>query len=368
MDQTIKKPVVMIMAGGTGGHVFPGLAVARRLQQEGFSIHWLGTPQGIEAKIIPAASIPIEYITINGLRGKGWRSLLAAPWKLVRAVQQATRILRKIQPCVVVGMGGFASGPGGFAAWLLRKPLVIHEQNAVSGYTNRALAHFAQQVLVSFPNTFPARYRPVFTGNPLREEFNHIPTPEERLGGRVGALRILVLGGSQGATVLNDTVPAALALLKDYPLEIQVRHASGEKALPATQLAYQKAGIEVELHPFISDVANAYSWADLCICRSGALTVAELCAVGLGAVIVPFPQAVDDHQTKNAEPLVAAGAAVVIQQKDLSAKKLAEAVKAIIKDRQTIISMATAARHLININATEQVAKHIKGVCNATRK
>jgi UDP-N-acetylglucosamine--N-acetylmuramyl-(pentapeptide) pyrophosphoryl-undecaprenol N-acetylglucosamine transferase len=379
-----QKRTILIMAGGTGGHVFPGLAVAHQLQEQGYNICWLGTPQGIESKLVPAAGIPLEYISINGLRGKGWKSLFAAPWKLVKAISQALKIVNQIKPCAVVGMGGFAAGPGGLAARILNKPLIIHEQNAISGYTNRALALFAKRVLMSFPHTFPQRCNPILTGNPLRKEFFCMDNPDQRFSNRKGAIRLLILGGSQGAAALNNTVPEALALLSGH--EIEVIHSTGVSSLEKTQQTYNDKGFKVyslptgdkaditnseikgvKVAPFIKDMAEAYAWADLCICRSGALTVAEICAVGVGAIFIPFPFAVDDHQTKNAQPLVAAGAAQIVQQKDLTAPGLAKILEELITNKEKLVEMARAAHQLSSHNATTQVVEQIVEVCNAAK-
>lgn len=360
------KKTILIMAGGTGGHVFPGLAVAKELQEQGYAIQWLGTLQGIESKIIPAAGIPLSTISVNGLRGKRWQSLFMAPWKLIKAIKQSLDILKQVKPCAVLGMGGFAAGPGGVAARLLNKPLIIHEQNAISGYTNRILAMLAKRVLISFPGTFPVRYRPVLTGNPLREEFFHMDNPDVRFSNRKGAIRLLILGGSQGSLALNQVLPLALKQLKDFP--ITIKHSTGETSLEVTRQAYQANGIEVELHPFIGDMASAYAWADLCICRSGALTVAEICAVGVGAIFVPLPWAVDDHQTKNAQPLEAAGAAKIVQQSALTPEYLANLLRELCSDRGQLLKMAQAAKCLSSHNATEEVVKQIVEVCDAATK
>ncbi len=347
---------VLIMAGGTGGHVFPALAVAERLRERGVPVAWMGTRQGLEAALVPKAGIPIEWIGVAGLRGKGVRRLLALPFMLGRALWQAGAILRRLRPPVVLGMGGFASGPGGLAACALGIPLVVHEQNAVAGLTNRWLARLASQVLEAFPGTFPPARRAVSVGNPVRESIAALPPPAERFAGRAGPSRLLVLGGSQGALALNQRVPEALALLNDEERP-EVWHQAGGQLHETAVAAYQKAGVTARLTPFIEDMVAAYGWADLVLCRAGALTVAELAAAGIGAVLVPFPFAVDDHQTTNARFLEQGGAAQLVQQAELSAENLALLLRELLGDRQRLLAMAEAARCLANTGAAEQVAR-----------
>lgn len=333
---------IVIMAGGTGGHVFPALAVAEQLRALGHSVVWIGTPSGMEARLVPAHGLPIEWITIGGLRGKGVMTLLLAPLRLARALWQALMILRRVKPQVVLGLGGFASGPGGLAAWLLRQPLVIHEQNAIAGLTNRLLAQLARRVLQAFPDTFPKNTKTANVGNPVRREIAALPAPQERLANRSGRVHLLVLGGSLGALALNRGLPKALTLL---PEELQplVRHQAG-RSLEVAQQAYAEAGLAIKPEAFIDDMAAAYAWADLVVCRAGGLTIAELAAAGLPAVLVPFPHAVDDHQTANAAYLVSAGAAVLIQERDLTAQKLADSLRELISNRPRLQQMAAAAR------------------------
>ena len=332
----------VIMAGGTGGHVFPALAVAEQLRTLGHSVVWIGTPGGMEARLVPARGLPMEWITIGGLRGKGVMTLVLAPLRLVRALWQALKILRRVKPQVVLGLGGFASGPGGLAAWLLRQPLVIHEQNAIAGLTNRLLAQLADRVLQAFPDTFAKNTKTANVGNPVRREIAALPPPQERLANRSGQVHLLVLGGSLGALALNRGLPRALALL---PPELQplVRHQAGRSLEVALQ-AYAEAGLATKPEAFIDDMAGAYAWADLVVCRAGGLTIAELAAAGLPAVLVPFPHAVDDHQTANAAYLVSAGAAVLIQERELTAEKLAACLRELISDRARLQQMAAAAR------------------------
>ena len=349
---------ILIMAGGTGGHVFPALAVARALQSHGEDIVWLGTRQGIEARLVPEAGIDIEWIGVSGLRRKGGLALLAAPLQLSRALAQALGIVRRRRPSAVLGMGGFASGPGGLASWLLRKPLIIHEQNAAAGLTNRLLARLARVVLQAFPGAFNARIKAETVGNPVRPDIAALAEPAARYATRNGPLRLLVLGGSQGAVALNRTVPAALALLPqdERPL---VRHQCGAKTLDIARDAYAGSEVDVELLPFIDDMAAAYAWADLVVCRSGALTVAELCAVGLPAVFVPYPNAVDDHQTANAMPMTSVGAAEIIQESGLSARTLADCLKNWLRDRAELQRRAEKARVL----AVPDALARITSIC-----
>ena len=309
----------MIMAGGTGGHVFPALALAARLRERACEVVWLGTRAGIEARLVPAAGIPVEWIGIGGLRGKGVMTLLRAPFALLRALWQAIAAVRRQRPAVVVGLGGYVTGPGGLAAWLLRRPLVIHEQNAVAGLTNRVLARLAEPVLEAFPGSFPAVRGARAIGNPVRAAFRALPPPQVRYGARSGALRLLVVGGSQGAAKLNATVPAALASLP--PGLFEVRHQAGERGLEAARAAYARAGVPARIEPFIDDIAEAYAQADLVVCRAGALTVSELAAAGVAALFVPFAAAVDDHQTLNARQLETHGAARLLPERELDAAR-----------------------------------------------
>ncbi|HET8552683.1 MAG TPA: undecaprenyldiphospho-muramoylpentapeptide beta-N-acetylglucosaminyltransferase [Gammaproteobacteria bacterium] len=347
---------VLIMAGGTGGHVFPALAAAEELRRDGCEIAWMGTHRGLEARLVPAAGIPMHWIGVGGLRGKGWATRLAAPLVLARAISGALAIIRKVRPAVVLGMGGFASGPGGIAAWLTRRPLVIHEQNAVPGLTNRVLARFATTVLEAFPGSFPPIRHARHIGNPVRADFAALPAPAARFAGRSGRIRLLVFGGSQGAAILNETVPRALALL---PAEVrpEVWHQAGERHLEAARAAYAAAGVEARVEAFVDDVAAAYGWADVAVCRAGALTVAELAAAGLGAVLVPFAAAVDDHQTRNAEHLVSHDAAVMVPQSEMTADTLVAALRELVADRARLLRMAEAAHGLARPHAARELAQ-----------
>ena len=347
---------VLIMAGGTGGHVFPALAVARMLREQGVEVTWLGTRRGLEARVVPAAGFPIEYIDVAGLRGKGARGWLLAPLRLIRATWQAMAACRRSRAGAVLGLGGFVTGPGGVAAWLLRRPLVIHEQNAVAGLTNRLLARLARRVLEAFPGSFPPGVSAETVGNPVREEIAALPAPAERFAGRQGPLRVLIVGGSLGAAALNETVPAALAQVIGT-WNLQVRHQAGRGKAAQAREAYARAGVEAAVSEFIDDMAEALGWADIVICRAGALTVSELAAAGLGAVLVPYPHAVDDHQTRNALYLTEAGAARLILQSELSAERLAGVLEELFaQGREGLLKLAGTARSLARPEATRKVA------------
>ena len=349
---------ILIMAGGTGGHVYPALAVARALQANARDVVWLGTHRGLEARVVPAAGIDIEWISVRGLRRKGLLATLMAPFQIGWALLQSLGVIFRRRPVAVLGMGGFVSGPGGVAAWLTRRPLVIHEQNAAAGLTNRLLARLARVVLQAFPGSFISAVGAETVGNPVREDIAAIEAPARRYADRRGPLRLLVLGGSQGALALNRTVPAALALLdaEDRPV---VRHQCGEKTLDIARQAYSDSGIDAEVLPFIEDMAEAYAWTDLVVCRAGALTVAELCAAGLPALFVPYPAAVDDHQTANARPMAAAGAAAIIQEADLTPASLADVLRDWLRSRDELAGLAAAARAL----ATPDALDRITSVC-----
>jgi UDP-N-acetylglucosamine--N-acetylmuramyl-(pentapeptide) pyrophosphoryl-undecaprenol N-acetylglucosamine transferase len=359
--------VAMVMAGGTGGHVFPALATARVLQRRGYDIVWLGTQRGIESRLVPAAGIPVEWLSVSGLRGKGFTAWLVAPVRLAVALFQALRAVRKHQPTVVLGAGGFASGPGGVAAWLLRRPLVVHEQNAVAGLTNRILARLADRVLEGFPGSFGRGVTAEHVGNPVRPEIAAVPPPERRFAAREGRARLLVFGGSQGAARLNAVVPAALAELP-AALRPEVIHQTGRNGRDETVAAYQSRGIEADVRSFIDDMAGAYGWADLAVCRSGALTVAELAAAGVPAVLVPFPAAVDDHQTRNAEHVVRAGAAVLLPERELTPVSLAATLRTLLEaGRPRFAQMAAAARGTATTDADERLADACVAAAGAAR-
>jgi UDP-N-acetylglucosamine--N-acetylmuramyl-(pentapeptide) pyrophosphoryl-undecaprenol N-acetylglucosamine transferase len=354
----MSAPPVMIMAGGTGGHVFPALALARLLRERRREVIWLGTRRGLEARVVPADGFAIEWLSVGGLRGKGALTLLAAPFNLARALWQALTIVRRHRPGVVVGLGGFVTGPGGLAAWLTRRPLVVHEQNAVAGFTNRCLAPLARAVLTAFPAALAGRPRVRMIGNPVRADIAALPAPAQRFAGREGALRLLVIGGSLGARRLNEVVPQALALLaKDASApRFAVRHQAGEKLIDGARSAYATAGVAGAVSPFIADMAEALGWADLVVCRAGALTIAELAAAGIGAVLVPFPHAVDDHQSFNAQYLVDAGAARRCADSTLTPASLAATLTELCANgRGGLLQLAEAARRVAKPRAAQDL-------------
>lgn len=349
---------VLVMAGGTGGHVFPALAVARLLRERRCEVTWVGTQRGLEARVVPANDFPIEWLSVAGLRGKGWLAWVFAPFRLMRALWQAMSIVRRRRPAVVLGVGGFVTGPGGVAAWLLRKPLVIHEQNAIAGMTNRLLARLAGQVLEAFPGSFPASVCARCVGNPVRREIATLASPEQRFAGREGPVRLLIVGGSLGAARLNASVPRALQLLQGK-LSLEVWHQTGERGYAQTIQDYGAEAKSRRVVPFIEDMAAAYGWADLVVCRSGALTVSELAAAGLGAVLVPFPAAVDDHQTHNARYLTSADAAVLIADRDLTPERLAAELMRLCADRAQLLAMARRARARAVPDAAEMLTRAV---------
>ncbi|HVT34401.1 MAG TPA: undecaprenyldiphospho-muramoylpentapeptide beta-N-acetylglucosaminyltransferase [Nevskiaceae bacterium] len=341
----------LIMAGGTGGHVFPALAVAEVLRARGHEVVWMGAPESFEARVVPQQGYRVEFVRVSGLRGKGAMKLLLAPLLLLRALIDALAALRRVRPDFVLGMGGFASGPGGIAAWLSRKPLLIHEQNAAAGMTNRLLARIATRVLEAFPRTFAGA---VTVGNPVRRGFAELPAPEQRLQ-HDGRARLLVIGGSQGARALNQLVPQALALVPREQRP-QLRHQAG-RTLELAQRSYAATDVEVSLEQFINDMPAAFAWADLVICRAGASTIAEISAAGCAALLVPFPAAVDDHQTRNGEYLVRAGAALLLPESTLTPQLLAQTLTALLADRAKLISMARAARTCAWNDAAGRIAQ-----------
>jgi UDP-N-acetylglucosamine--N-acetylmuramyl-(pentapeptide) pyrophosphoryl-undecaprenol N-acetylglucosamine transferase len=346
---------VLVMAGGTGGHVFPALAVAEALRGSGWPVVWLGTRAGLEARVVPGRGIPIEWVDIGGLRGKGVVALLAAPFRLAYALAQSLAIMRRHRPRAVLGMGGYASGPGGIAAWLSRRPLVIHEQNAVGGTTNRLLARVARRVLTGFPDVLGGDW----IGNPVRADITALPAPTDRLYGRTGPLRVLVLGGSQGARALNAVVPPAVASLP-AAARPEVRHQCGARLLDEARAAWTQAGVRVDPVAFIDDVAAAYAWADVVVCRAGALTIAEIAAAGVASIIVPLPGAIDDHQTANARYLADHGAAELLPQSALTPGMLARRLAEFARDRASVLEMAAAARRLARPGATAALADAVR--------
>lgn len=343
---------VMILAGGTGGHIFPALAVAKVLRARGVPVTWLGADGAMETRLVPQHDIPLDTIAISAIRGKGKLALLGAPLRVFNAVRCAGNVLRQRAPRAVVSFGGFAAGPGGMAARLQGRPLLVHEQNRAPGFTNRVLAKFARRILTGFPGSFPAREEAV--GNPVRSEIAVLPPPSQRFAGRSAPLKLLVLGGSQGARVLNTALPQALSALSEF--EIEVRHQCGERMREEAVRAYADADVNASVESFIADMAEAYAWADLVVCRAGASTLAELCAVGIGCVLVPFAAAVDDHQTKNAQYLVERGAAVLLKQDDQLAVHLQRVLGELAGDASRRLAMANAARTLAKPDAAERIA------------
>jgi len=345
----LRRPI-LIMAGGTGGHVFPALAVAEQLQARGWPVVWLGTQLGLESRVVPPTGIPMYWIRVKGLRGKGALRVLTAPFMLIWALLQAVVVLLKVRPAAVLGMGGYTTGPGGLMAWLLRRPLIIHEQNSVAGMTNRWLAPLAKPVLEAFPGSLE---NAIHTGNPVRRSIAelpfHEPDPQSRRP------RLLVVGGSLGAAVLNEQVPAALAEL-DQQERPEVRHQTGLRLIDEARQAYKTAGVDVQLDAFIEDMSTAYQWADLVLCRAGALTVAELAAVGVASILVPYPHAVDDHQTGNARYLVDAGAAVLLPNSEVTPRRLRKEL-ALLQQPQQLGVMARCARAAALPDAAQRVAR-----------
>ena len=348
---------ILIMAGGTGGHVYPALAVAENLKLKGFKLFWLGTNSGLEKKIVPNYGYPLLKINIVAIRGKGFLRLLLIPFLLISSLFQAIIIMIKVRPVVVLGMGGFASGPGGIAAWLMRIPLLIHEQNAMAGLTNRLLAPFASLIMTAFPEVFKKSNKVIVTGNPIREDIKNISNPDQRYECRdIKTLKVLVLGGSQGAEKLNKVVPETLSNIDD-DYTIKVRHQCGEKHFLNTQKTYKNYNIGAEVFPFIEDMVNAYAWADIVICRAGASTISELAACGIASILIPFPFAVDNHQVKNAEYLVSDGAAVLIEESQLNTNRLKQILLDFFNTPDLLVQMAKKAKNLSKSDATDNVAK-----------
>lgn len=353
---------VLIMAGGTGGHVFPGLAVAKSFRDQGVNVEWLGTRKGLETKLVPEAGFKLHFISITGLRGKGWKDLIYGPWRLLRATIESIRIIKNFNPDIVIGMGGFASGPGGIAAFLVGKKLVIHEQNARPGLTNQWLSLIATRVLEGFPNTFKQGKAIITTGNPVRSEIASLKSPDIRLMNRAKP-HLLVFGGSLGANALNELLPKALIALPES-MRPDIIHQAGTIQFADTAKAYENLGLKAEVVPFINEMDKAYEWADMVLCRAGALTIAELCAVGLGAILVPYPYAVDDHQTANANYMAKENAAILIQQASLSVDVLVSLLSELCGSAEKRMAMAKAAFQLRRIDATERVLNICEEICH----
>lgn len=346
-----RQRCALVMAGGTGGHIFPGLAVAEALREAGWRVHWLGAPASMEADLVPPRGFAFEVVQFGGVRGKGLRSLITLPFKLLRAFWQSLQVMRRVQPDVVLGLGGYITFPGGVMASLRGRPLVLHEQNSVAGLANRVLAQLADRIYTAFPDALP---KGQWIGNPLRAAFLHQASPAERFADRQGPLRVLVVGGSLGAQALNDIVPRALALMSPAQRP-RVTHQSGTRQIDALRENYARAGVQAELTPFIEDTASAYAQADLVICRAGASTVTELAAVGAAALMVPFPHAVDDHQTRNAHHLSEQGAGWVLQQSELDAQGLANRLATLTRDE--LLAVAQQAHALRKITATQEMVR-----------
>ena len=352
---------ILIAAGGTGGHVYPALAVADYLREQGVKVTWVGTTKGIEQRVVPAANIPLEIITISGLRGKGFVKVVFVPVKLLLAIFQAIKICWRAKPDAVLGMGGFVSGPCGLAAFILRTPLYLHEQNAIPGLTNRVLSYLATIVMQAFPNSFKNKKNVTVTGNPIRKDITEIVKPEIRMVARNENIRLLIVGGSLGAQALNENVPVALAeITKD--LRPDVWHQAGKGKVEETINKYHELGVDAKITEFIENMAEAYEWADLVICRAGALTVSELANAGIAAILVPYPYAVDDHQTANAQFLTNVGAAILIQQDQLIPTLKDSLLELLKSGRLKLIEMAKAARQLSKPDATKIVAEVCLGV------
>lgn len=362
MPQQTTMPTVLLMAGGTGGHIFPAQALAQQLKARGWQIHWLGTADRMEARLVPEFGWPFHSIAVQGLRGKGWLKQLLAPWMLLQSVWQARAVVRHLRPDLVVGFGGYASGPGGVAAWLQRIPLVIHEQNAVAGTTNRWLARLAKQVFVAFPQAFAGHAKRTLVGNPVRQEVIAVGQPEQI--NEHPELRILVIGGSLGAKVFNQQLPAQLAALAENGT-VAVRHQTGSAMAATVQQQYQQLhqqqpneqAMQFEVTAFIDDMAAAYQWADLVICRAGALTVSEVACAGVAAIFVPLPQAIDDHQTANANWLVEQNAALLLKQIDLEQGQLTPLVRPWLQDKTSLQQLAQKARRCAMDDAATQLAQ-----------
>lgn len=365
-------PTLLIMAGGTGGHIFPGLAVAEKLKKEGWTIHWLGTADRMEAEIVPANGFDISFITISGLRNKNLMAWLKLPFKLINSLLQALRVIRTVKPDVVLGMGGYASAPGGLAAWIMNKPLVVHEQNAAAGLTNRLLARIATKVCCAFPNAFRANVIAEVVGNPLRSTIGKQKVDHQKTEADPKALKnshnILVIGGSLGAQVLNETVPKSFAGLVNNKakniavLPFCVWHQTGKGNQQRVSEAYHQQNIaneQVKVTAFIEDMGLAYEWADIVICRAGALTVSELAMAAKPAVFIPLPHAVDDHQTKNAQYIVSRGGAVLLKQQDLTSEQLTKQLNDLFSEPNKLSQMAELTFAAADADATNKVA----GIC-----
>ena len=353
---------MMIMAGGTGGHVIPALAVARELRDRGVDVSWIGTPQGLESRLVPGAGIEFDAIDIKGLRKSGLLRALAMPFMLVKAMFQTLGLIRNRRPDAVLGMGGFVSGPGGLVAAMMRIPLVLHEQNSAAGLTNKWLARLTRHVFTGFPAAAGISNF-TWVGNPVRKEISDLPAPDQRLGGRTGPLRILVVGGSQGASVFNQNLPGLLG--NEGLVELEVWHQCGSQGDETIVASYEAKGISATVDTFIDDMAAAYEWCDFAICRAGAMTISELCAAGVAALLVPYPHAVSDHQALNAAFMVEAGAALMVRQEEFLSGNWVTEVSGLDSDREQLVAMSRRARDLSRPNAAEDVATACQEVMDA---
>lgn len=350
-ENVANKKTLLVMAGGTGGHVFPGLAVADNLKNQGWKVSWLGTADRMEAQLVPEHGYEIDFIDIAGVRGNGLKRLLMAPFRIIKSILQARRVLKKRDVDLVLGMGGFASGPGGIAAWTLGIPIVLHEQNAAAGLTNRLLSRFAKKILMGFSGAFDCE-KAILVGNPVR--LSVLALPEKIISNVKAPLKVLVVGGSLGAKVLNDLLPEVVA---QFPADkLSVIHQTGKGHYQQVKEAYQQHDVQADVQEFISDIDKSYAWADVVICRAGALTVSEIAVVGLPAIFIPLPHAVDDHQTKNAQNLVTKGGALLISQKQLNTKKMSDYLQAFSQNRQLLIDMSKNSKKAAILDATESVA------------
>ncbi|MFN7097271.1 MAG: undecaprenyldiphospho-muramoylpentapeptide beta-N-acetylglucosaminyltransferase [Gammaproteobacteria bacterium] len=355
---------IMISAGGTGGHIFPGLAVAQTFLQQGTDVVWIGTMQGMEARLVPAENIPLLTITMQGVRGKGFMRLLKAPWLIMRSVISACKLIKQQKPDVILGMGGYVTAPVGIAARICKTPLVIHEQNAIAGTANKLLSHLANSVCESFPNTFPTSKKVIFSGNPLRPAIISLAGTKKIHLSNSGILKLLVLGGSQGARAINQLIPELTAKFAPTA-NLQIWHQTGMTDFESTKKAYHDLHVQPQkLEPFINYMALAFTWADLIICRAGATTVAEIAAVGLPAIFIPAPQAVDDHQTANANRLAQCGAAIILPQSKLSCERLYDEIQQFFLQPEKLNQMAMHASELGCLDATTNVVKECRRVMN----
>ena len=353
------KKTLLVMAGGTGGHVFPGLAVADKLKRQGWGVSWLGTKDRMEAELVPKHGYEIDFIDISGVRGNGLLRLIASPFRILKSILQARKVLKKRNVDLVIGMGGFASGPGGVAAWMLGIPVVLHEQNAAAGLTNRLLSRICKKVLMGFEGAFDSE-KAMLVGNPVREALLNLPV--KKISEKDSPLKVLIVGGSLGAKILNDLLPDVMKCL--CAEKYQIIHQSGKGHFKKLQSDYAQKEINADVREFIDDMDAAYDWADIVICRAGALTVSEVSVVGLPAIFVPLPHAVDDHQTKNAQNLVSRGGAILVAQKELNKEVLSKYLSAFIKNKQLLVEMSIKCKNTAIVDATQRVVTICEEIVN----